>query len=198
MLVNGERVGDGWELHDGDTVRLGGEQGPAFTVRYENRPNTPTVRPSASRLPDDARSLMHLHRRQRLMALLLLLVSAVAVWGFLRAHRAEVELREALDSGKPLLGDGSEARGFAAAIKATAPSVYLVLSKADDVGESPVGTAWVVAPNALATNAHVAEVFHELAEEARAFLLQPAIVRGTFAYWARRSTSAAGSRSPLP
>ena len=26
-----------------------------------------------------------------------------------------------------------------------------------------------------------------LREEARAFLLQPAIVRGTFAYWARRS-----------
>jgi pSer/pThr/pTyr-binding forkhead associated (FHA) protein len=167
VLVNGERVGDGWELHDGDTVRLGGDDGPAFTVRYENRPVAPTARPNATRLPDDARSLMRLHHRQRLMALLLLLVSAVAIWGFLRAHRAETELRQALDSGKPLLGDGSDARGFAAAIKATAPSVYLVLSKADDVGESPVGTAWVVAPNALATNAHVAEVFHELAEEAR-------------------------------
>jgi L-fuculose-phosphate aldolase len=31
------------------------------------------------------------------------------------------------------------------------------------------------------------EVRAELAEEARAFLLQPSIVRGTFAYWARRS-----------
>ena len=31
------------------------------------------------------------------------------------------------------------------------------------------------------------EVKPELAEEARAFLLQPAIVRGTFAYWARRA-----------
>jgi L-fuculose-phosphate aldolase len=30
------------------------------------------------------------------------------------------------------------------------------------------------------------EVKPELAEEARAFLLQPSIVRGTFAYWARR------------
>jgi L-fuculose-phosphate aldolase len=30
------------------------------------------------------------------------------------------------------------------------------------------------------------EVKTELAEEARAFLLQPSIVRGTFAYWARR------------
>jgi len=33
------------------------------------------------------------------------------------------------------------------------------------------------------------EVKPELAEEARAFLLQPAIVRGTFAYWARRATA---------
>ncbi|HEX2651328.1 MAG TPA: aldolase [Burkholderiales bacterium] len=31
------------------------------------------------------------------------------------------------------------------------------------------------------------EVKPELAEEARAFLLQPSIVRGTFAYWARRA-----------
>ena len=30
------------------------------------------------------------------------------------------------------------------------------------------------------------EVKPELAEEARDFLLQPSIVRGTFAYWARR------------
>jgi L-fuculose-phosphate aldolase len=30
------------------------------------------------------------------------------------------------------------------------------------------------------------EVKPELAEEARAFLLQPSIVRGTFAYWSRR------------
>jgi L-fuculose-phosphate aldolase len=33
------------------------------------------------------------------------------------------------------------------------------------------------------------EVQRELAEEARDFLLQPSIVRGTFAYWARRSSS---------
>ena len=33
------------------------------------------------------------------------------------------------------------------------------------------------------------EVKSELAEEAREFLLQPSIVRGTFAYWARRSSS---------
>jgi L-fuculose-phosphate aldolase len=32
------------------------------------------------------------------------------------------------------------------------------------------------------------EVKPELAEEARQFLLQPSIVRGTFAYWARRSS----------
>ena len=31
------------------------------------------------------------------------------------------------------------------------------------------------------------EVKPELAAEARAFLLQPSIVRGTFAYWLRRA-----------
>ncbi|HWA39068.1 MAG TPA: aldolase [Burkholderiales bacterium] len=38
------------------------------------------------------------------------------------------------------------------------------------------------------------EVREELAQEARAFLLQPSIVRGTFAYWARTS----GASSPAP
>jgi L-fuculose-phosphate aldolase len=33
----------------------------------------------------------------------------------------------------------------------------------------------------------VQEVKPELAAEAREFLLQPSIVRGTFAYWARRA-----------
>jgi L-fuculose-phosphate aldolase len=33
----------------------------------------------------------------------------------------------------------------------------------------------------------VKEVSPELAAEAREFLLQPSIVRGTFAYWARRA-----------
>jgi hypothetical protein len=33
----------------------------------------------------------------------------------------------------------------------------------------------------------LARVSREIDEEARAFLLQPSIVRGTFAYWARRA-----------
>jgi L-fuculose-phosphate aldolase len=36
------------------------------------------------------------------------------------------------------------------------------------------------------------EVKPELAEEARAFLLQPSIVRGTFAYWLRRTDNEIG------
>lgn len=40
------------------------------------------------------------------------------------------------------------------------------------------------------------EVEPRLAEEAREFLLQPQIVRPTFAYWARRiSTMTVGSRA---
>ena len=35
----------------------------------------------------------------------------------------------------------------------------------------------------------VKEVKRELAEEARAFLLQPSIVRATFAYWLRRAAA---------
>lgn len=42
-------------------------------------------------------------------------------------------------------------------------SVYLVLLKSEN-GESPMGTAWVAADNALATNSHVAQLFHDIAD----------------------------------
>ena len=46
---------------------------------------------------------------------------------------------------------------------------------------------------AMAAGGYV-EVKPELAEEARDFLLQPSIVRGTFAYWARRSANSGVGR----
>jgi L-fuculose-phosphate aldolase len=42
------------------------------------------------------------------------------------------------------------------------------------------------------------EVKPQLAEEARDFLLQPSIVRGTFAYWARRADKPAPPPEPFP
>ena len=62
--------------------------------------------------------------------------------------RLEV-LERVLQEGEPALR---------AALMKARPSVYLVLMQGSDGREVGVGTAWVVAPNTLATNAHVAEV----------------------------------------
>lgn len=46
-------------------------------------------------------------------------------------------------------------------------SVYLVLVKDASGGETPAGTAWVTENNALATNAHVADIFNEIGRHDR-------------------------------
>lgn len=42
-------------------------------------------------------------------------------------------------------------------------SVYLVILKGEN-GETPMGTAWVASDNSLATNSHVAQIFHDIAK----------------------------------
>ncbi|MEE2906846.1 MAG: trypsin-like peptidase domain-containing protein [Planctomycetota bacterium] len=50
-------------------------------------------------------------------------------------------------------------------------STYLVVLHDTDGSEQPFGTAWVMAPGQLATNAHVAERFHDL-EEGESIILR--------------------------
>jgi hypothetical protein len=165
VLVNGERVGDGWEVADGDEIRLGSPRGPAFRVRLENHPGVAhhPVRPA--QLPDDARSLKSMRRMQQLLVVLLAVFFAVSGWLFLRARRAETELRDALAQVPEQISKSGAPARFSRAIATASDGVYLVLSKAEGVGESALGTAWVVGKDLLATNAHVAEVLDELAEE---------------------------------
>jgi S1-C subfamily serine protease len=167
VLVNGQRASDGWELAEGDELVLGNERGPALRVRYENRREAGRPGAGGARMADDARRLHGLHRRQQLLVGALIGLGALAGWGFVRAWNAEHELRtqvEAAQSAADFAASSNpESASFAGAIAGAMPSVYLVLSKKDEVGEAPLGTAWVVAPGALATNAHVAEVFDELA-----------------------------------
>ncbi len=68
------------------------------------------------------------------------------------------KLERALQDGEPALR---------AALMKARPSVYLVLMQGEDGREAGVGTAWVVAPKTLATNAHVAEVYAKRPEGAK-------------------------------
>lgn len=180
VLVNGQRASDGWELAEGDELVLGAERGPALRVRYENRSARGLAGAGRARLADDARRLQGLHRRQQLLVATLVGIGALAGWGFIRAWNAEAELRRqvarAQSAADSAVSANPASASFASAIAGAVPSVYLVLSKKEDVGETPLGTAWVVAPGALATNAHVAEVFDELAgdEEERRLVVRAA------------------------
>ena len=56
------------------------------------------------------------------------------------------------------------------ALQQASNSTYLVIYQKSDGSELGFGTAWVVAPGTLATNAHVAERFNEIGSKARMLL----------------------------
>ena len=62
-------------------------------------------------------------------------------------------------------------------MKAASGSVYLVVVRGADGGESGIGTAFAVAPNTLATNAHVAKWLDRL-EEGERMLLRGSAMEG--------------------
>lgn len=72
--------------------------------------------------------------------------------GAMRAIKEVAAVKEQLKE----VEDGTRDR-MTAVLAASAPSVWLVGARGSDGGFTPMGTAWTVAPQRLATNAHVAD-----------------------------------------
>ena len=153
VYVNGSRALDGYQLQDGDEVALGAPGGPSFVARYHYAA-APLHAPDASR--DESLLLQRTSRGQLLSALLLVVV--LLMIGFVYVHDRDAQRslgRHVAEVAEVASRPNPDA--FAAVLESVRPSVYLVLAHRDSVGESPIGTAWVIAPHVLATNAHVAD-----------------------------------------
>jgi S1-C subfamily serine protease len=167
-------------------MRLG-EDGPLLLVEtvLDRRLET-TV--AAGRGAESPPTLRQRIRRSvltnRVIALLAVLVAVAAVVHFTsqsskqrsRVEEVEKQLestmveisslseqeRERIARALETVQEQDPARRFQALIARVEPSVYLVMVRTAPDALTALGTAWVVKPGVLATNAHVAEVFETL------------------------------------
>lgn len=171
VFVDGIQATDGYELQDGSEVRLGTRDGPGFRVEYhrdESLPKTDYYKP----VDDDAVLLQKTRWKTGVLALSLLLALALGGLVYQKSMQSQ-EAMEALVTAKigqldKKFESQTDAADFSDVLAITRPSVYLVILKRPDVGETPLGTAWVVNKNQLATNAHVAEILDEIRENEEA------------------------------
>ncbi len=139
VFIDGHEAMRDDELPKKCELRLGSPTGPAFQVEWNilsDMPSTeaPFKRPRQS----PARAALQATQRVRMIALAavgLVLVTAAAVAAYF------------LMQPEP----------FSAKLDAARPSVYMVIYRRADGYERNGGTAWVIAPGTLATNAHVVD-----------------------------------------
>jgi hypothetical protein len=151
VFVDGVRIEDGHELPEGSQIALGAQSAVRFTVHYE--------RTSRLHSPDVRRAL-------RIGAWALggatLLLGTLGLWGRIEQRNAAVR-SAAVDVAIERLRRDTAPFTWSPLIERTQPAVYLVVQQSPDGGETAIGTAWVVGPEQLATNAHVAEALSIIA-----------------------------------
>lgn len=198
IAVNGTPVEQTATLKSGDTLTLGRSDGPALTVTFDAPalPGGEDDRTATQEIVTTWRD--HLPRMQTLGRRVTALAAAVAVLALALAGSVYYF------SGRT---DGFSEETIARLRNAA----YLVVLRDENGGESAIGTAWPVAPDKLATNAHVAELFDRIDHGSERFIvrspgasprsLDVRAVRihsgyaGFADYVSRRSTGAEGFRS---
>ncbi len=174
VFLDGVSAGDDVELPDTCTISLGTKDGPSFKVeRLANDELEKTVDYGTQK---EIHSTVSASRNWIKVALFLI----VAVGGGFGYQFWQTEQRiqsmnqQAGDAFKDIYENIENDIGKMASTLSS--SVYLVLVKGEE-GETPMGTAWVATDNALATNSHVAQIFHDMPKD-RGFQF---IVRATVA-----------------
>jgi hypothetical protein len=174
VYLDGVLAEDDIELPDSCTIALGNKKGPSFKVeRIDNQELPKTM---------DYGSQKEIHskvkRSSRWLKIALLLIVVVGGGFGFQAWQTQQRIdqmnQQAGEAFSELYKNMDNDIGKIAS--SLSSSVYLVLVKGED-GETPMGTAWVATDNALATNSHVAQIFHDIPKD-RGFQF---IVRSTVA-----------------
>ena len=161
VYLDGILAEDDMELPDTCTIALGKQDGPSFKVeRVENEELPKTI---------DYGSQSEIHSKVKKtggwIKVALFLIVLIGGWfgyqGWQTQQRIELMNLQAGEIFNEIYQTIDTDIGQLAS--KLSPSVYLVILKSP-AGETPMGTAWVVSENALATNSHVADVFNEIPE----------------------------------
>jgi hypothetical protein len=149
VYCDGLRVFEGDVLPTHGTIRLGA-RGPRLFLAHGENAEAPVLRPLTP-VRRGARLVRETVRAVRLSRIaiagsLLLLAFSISSGAFARRETPRSETRD-------------ERVLQAEALRSAAASVYRTLLRSEEGIESGGGTAWVVGPGLLATNAHVARHF---------------------------------------
>jgi hypothetical protein len=182
VAVNGEPADMGQPLRDGAVIELGRRGGPTFELRLD-------VTPTASQLPvtDPQEPVESLHAATdrarkgsagaRRMALIGVGVASVAAVGTVATFWSNRGQDQQLQQAIAAL-DAAQARTAASMISPAVreklvSAAYLVTVRYANGNEVAQGTASPIAPDLLATNAHVAALRDELRPGDRMFVRAP-------------------------
>lgn len=174
VYLDGELAQDDIELPDSCVIALGVKNGPSFKIELSDDDALPqTV---------DYGEQIEIHQRVnkskkwiQVALFLIVLVSGGFGWNAWNINQQLELTNNAVGKKFDEIYQELESNIGSLAHKASS-SVYLVLIKNED-GETPIGTAWVARDDALATNSHVAEVFHEISKQSNNQFIVRSIVQ---------------------
>ncbi|MBV1911216.1 MAG: trypsin-like peptidase domain-containing protein [Kangiellaceae bacterium] len=159
VYLNGILAEDDIELPDSCTIALGRPDGPSFKVERLIKKDFPKTVNYGQQ--SELHTKVNKSRKWVKFAVWLIVIMA-GVFGY-----QNWQTQERLDEMNYQAGEIFDDiyRNIDADIGELASqlssSVYLVILKSES-GETPMGTAWVVSSNALATNSHVAQLFNDI------------------------------------
>jgi hypothetical protein len=172
VALNGLEADDGALVKSGDTIRLGGDEGPSFTVTIEkpkkagvvtekNKVQTPVrreVQETKIEVQDTKKKLDDATKRAAYaMAVVFAAVAGLGgvMWHQHRQYEQNLaRLAAGLAAADAKVSELAEDKIPDSAQKALRAAVYLIARKVDGKG---MATAWAFGKDQLATNAHVAK-----------------------------------------
>jgi hypothetical protein len=162
VYLDGELAQDDIELPDSCVIALGAPNGPSFKVELSDDDELPQTIDYGEQV--EIHEKVNRSKKWLQVALfLIVIVSGGFGWNAWETKQQLEVTNNAVGKKFDEIYKELEEDIGSLAHKASS-SVYLVLIKNKD-GETPIGTAWVARDDALATNSHVAEVFHDISTQ---------------------------------
>ncbi|MCC7346774.1 MAG: FHA domain-containing protein, partial [Variibacter sp.] len=173
--VTGQPAEPGQAVHSGEVIELGQPGGPAFAVVSSGKGLGEALPPTAVQYRATAPHLSA--RRARRVATVGLALALAAVGGvagfFYFGHKKEAQLQQALAALAEQQRKVAEDNIGPAVRDTLVRAAYLVVKQFPTGQMAAAGTAFPVAADLLATNAHVADQFNDLKAGEKLFVRAP-------------------------
>lgn len=175
VAVKGQPAELGQAVHSGDKIELGRVGGPSFEIVLQNEGlGDQLLRTAPQQVVESSRATAKRARRLAAIGVAIAVVAAGAAGGFmywtrLDSTRLDRAVAELANTQKQTVTDTIPA----AVREKLMQAAYVVVLRFASGQETPDGTASPIATDALATNAHIVELFEKLGPGEKMFVRAP-------------------------